>query len=384
MTRETKIGLLIGLGFIVVFAVLLSHTGSQLPVGDELRLVYDHSGASHTLPDPALQSEPPRADIGTVDRVRTTPRPEAVTPAAHNPTYQYPRNTAEESPGALAEGLPTPDVFGTLPGEGTHVRIPRDTTLTGMPSDTVIADKRESQQTVANNRIAPPLPVKHAPAAVPQPGVRPNTPIVTPPPEPSIVKPDTKPKKKAPPTREVAPREYIVKKGDTIRKIIKAEYGRASTKIVDFLVSANKGHIKDKHTIIAGQKLMLPALPPEVFEPAPGFDVSKLASGVRTVTSEQLTGTNALRSDRRVAPRLALQGVKTNRQATKQARIYEVKAKDTLSSIAKKELGSSALWPEIKKLNRDIDPKKMMPGMKIELPVGEPISSTFASKRIPT
>ncbi len=34
MTRETKIGLLVGLAFIVVFAVLLSHTGTVPPPGE--------------------------------------------------------------------------------------------------------------------------------------------------------------------------------------------------------------------------------------------------------------------------------------------------------------------------------------------------------------
>jgi len=51
MTRETKIGLLIGLGFIVVFAVLLSHTGSELPAGDGMHLVSRDSGVSRSLPE---------------------------------------------------------------------------------------------------------------------------------------------------------------------------------------------------------------------------------------------------------------------------------------------------------------------------------------------
>jgi nucleoid-associated protein YgaU len=62
-------------------------------------------------------------------------------------------------------------------------------------------------------------------------------------------------------------------------------------------------------------------------------------------------------------------------------RTYEVRAKDTLSSIAKRELGSSALWREIKKLNPGIDPRKMQPGMKIKVPTKRSISGMLASKR---
>ena len=51
MTRETKIGLLIGLGFIVVFALLLSHTGQVRPVGDNMDQVFARRGGE---PDGAV------------------------------------------------------------------------------------------------------------------------------------------------------------------------------------------------------------------------------------------------------------------------------------------------------------------------------------------
>ncbi len=42
-----------------------------------------------------------------------------------------------------------------------------------------------------------------------------------------------------------------------------------------------------------------------------------------------------------------------------------------LSTIAARELGSAARWPEIMKLNQDLDPKRMKPGTKIKLPNGQ-------------
>ena len=376
MTRETKIGLLIGLGFIVVFAVLLSHTGSELPAGDGMRLASRDSDASRSLPERSLAPRPPSDGLGQVDRSAPAPAAGSAPPGV---------KSAEDPRSPLADGLPTPDVFGDSSDAWTGSKVGSDTTLTGRPSEAV-ADG--AGNTVANRRVAPPLPVKTPRIEQPQPGARPDSPTVTPKPG-STVQPDAKPKKKAPPTRHAVPKEYIVKKGDTVRKIIRTEYGRAPAKIVAFLVSANKGRIKNKDTIIEGQKLMLPPLPPELFEPAPGFDVSRLSGGVRTVTSAELSGSTVPRQDKRVAPGLAHRSIKTDgRAAGKSARpapklrTYEVRQKDTLSSIAKRELGSSALWPEIKKLNRHIDPKKMQPGMKIKLPAKRSISGTLASKRV--
>jgi len=310
-----------------------------------------------------------------VDRSAQTPAVGSAPPAV---------KSAEDPRSPLADGLPTPDVFGASPGEWTGAKAARDTTLTGRPSE---AAANAAGKTAAKRRVAPAVAVKTPRIERPEPSARPESPTVTPPPG-STAQPDAKPKKKTLPTRQVAPKEYIVKKGDTVRKIISLEYGRASTKIVGFLVNANKGRIKDKDTIVEGQKLMLPPLPPELFEPAPSFDVSRLSGGVRTVTSTELSGSTGPRPGPRVAPGLAHRKVKTDGRAAGESarpgpkfRTYEVRQKDTLSSIAKRELGSSALWPEIKKLNRHIDPKKMQPGMKIKLPAKRPISGTLASKR---
>jgi len=375
MTRETKIGLLIGLGFIVVFAVLLSHTGSELPAGDGMQLVSRDPDVNRSLPERSLAPRAPSDGLGQVDRSAPAPAAGSAPPGV---------KSAEDPRSPLADGLPTPDVFGDSPGEWTGSKVGSDTTLTGRPSQAVVDG---AGKTVANRRVAPPLPVKTPRIEQPQPGARPDSPTVTPKPG-STVQPDAKPKKKAPPTRHAVPKKYIVKKGDTVRKIIRTEYGRASTKIVAFLVSANKSRIKDKDTIIEGQKLTLPPLPPELFEPAPGFDASSLSGHVRTVTSVELSGPPVSQPGQRVAPGPAHKRVKTDgRAAGKVAdsgpkfRTYEVRKKDTLSSIAKRELGSSALWREIKKLNRHIDPKKMQPGMKIKLPTKRSISGMLASKR---
>jgi nucleoid-associated protein YgaU len=51
-------------------------------------------------------------------------------------------------------------------------------------------------------------------------------------------------------------------------------------------------------------------------------------------------------------------------------RIYEVKSGDTLSKIAKAELGDANAYMKIFEANRDIlsDPNKIFPGQKLKIP----------------
>jgi LysM repeat protein len=49
-------------------------------------------------------------------------------------------------------------------------------------------------------------------------------------------------------------------------------------------------------------------------------------------------------------------------------KIYTIQPNDTLTFIAKKELGSPLLWKEIVKLNPGIAPEKLKPGQKIKIP----------------
>ena len=51
-------------------------------------------------------------------------------------------------------------------------------------------------------------------------------------------------------------------------------------------------------------------------------------------------------------------------------KVYEVKAGDSLSKIAKAEYGNANDWPRIFEANKDIlkDPDKIYPGQKLKIP----------------
>lgn len=452
MTRETKIGLLVGLGFIVVFAVLLSHTGSAPTAGDGMPLargpenpedmagrrslqdgglamnadgglglsgsgrdmesvIADPSGRhgvssmgphaqSHYAESGRAQSHPAQAHYAQSDRAddasATSARDRRV---AQGSTVSEGSKFVEGSKGArggqvirgakdtesteigLVEDLPRVQVRGTVPetwrragarsqtqGLARRPESPRqpggqvrDTMLTGRSAEELVQAEAGDRPT---HRVAPPLPIEVPRIQRPTPGARPGEPGVS----PSPAKPD---QPRRPQPRQ---KEYLVAKGDTLGTIAKAQYGTASMKVVDFLAASNRDRIKDKDTVIVGQKLIVPALPPELLHlaeggealPTPGRNASARASARQVV----------LRDTDRAEP------VRVTKASTERAvRTYEVRPKDTLSSIAARELGSSARWREILKLNQDIDPRRMRPGMKIRIPA-KPLSTRSALERV--
>jgi len=399
MTRETKIGLLIGLGFIVVFAVLLSQTSPPVSVVDPRPLAMgsgqiDSSPASPggVLPDEGrlpvgLHEREAAAEADTpsgvpAPEVPSQPQPEPddpsfdpIVPERRDVLVEAPRGRQE--PGAASDllaGLPRPVILdGALrlagrksSGKSTGEGAPR---LAGAKDVRSPAGTRERS---VLRRVAPPRLVitaehartgKDARAAV------------------SVAERDGKSKKlaeavgsarRAPAAPDPQAKEYVVQKGDTVVKIVRANYGSASPRKVDFFLASNQGRIRDKNTIFAGQKLLIPKLPPELFEPAPEFDVRGVDGGAPAVTADQLA------EGKRQAPPTDAPSKKAPQRAAGESapkvRLYEIQPNDTLVSIARRELGSSSYWKQIQKLNPGINPRKMRPGTKIRLPARPPVS----------
>ena len=424
MTRETKIGLLIGLGFIVVFAVLLSHTGTTGPAGGGLAL----GPRTIVMPGKVPQSAPHLANPPYVPADQVRPGRPIVSEASAAPTsrpagrvglgetpnttnsfrstdnHPASENKVAELPlpepksltrNRLAGGEPAPGAgstaweraLATVARSEGEVSLAANSPGSNLPAGRVAPQRQEMITAVPAPRVEPP-----------QPAARPETPTATPTPEAKLAGAPTDKAKTAPPDRREVSKEYVVQKGDTVRKIIKENYGVASTKVVEFFVASNKSRIKDKDTIVEGQKLVVPPLPPEMFEAAPNFDVSGVGEGARTVTSEELTLATAPRSGKdRVAPTELKKVLASNEPTTAPAekmqrladrggragyRTYEIQSSETLRSIAARELGSANHWNEIRKLNPVLDPKKLKPGMKIRVPAKRPLTSVGGARQV--
>ena len=423
MTRETKIGLLIGLGFIVVFAVLLSHTGTTGPAGGGLAL----GPRTITIPGKAPQSAPHLTNPPYVpaDQVRPgrpivseagspTSRPANRIGLGETPNTTIGLRSTDENSGLenkIAE-LPLPEPRGLARnrpsagelGPGPTAWERALATVTRSEGDVSLAAANSPRSNLPTGRVAPQrqevtTAVQPPRVEPPQPTARPEPPTATPTADAKPAGAPTDKAKTAPPDRREVSKEYTVQKGDTVRKIIKENYGVASTKVVEFFVASNKSRIKGKDMIVEGQKLVVPPLPPEMFEAAPNFDVSGVGEGARTVTSEELTRATSPRSGKeRVAPADVKKELASNEPTTAPAekmqhladrggsagyRNYEIQLSETFRSIAARELGSANQWNEIKKLNPDLDPKKLKPGMKIRMPAKRPLTSVSGAKQVP-
>lgn len=476
MTRETKMGLLIGLGFIVVFAVLLSHTGPATPAGDKLAMAprgpvgkssppgttsahstYVPADQSHSAARPAGGAAVVPATLPSNGRIglgepQSLPRsPRDIDMDSDRVSASLPlpqprglaRSRADGQPAVVADAgkqmTPWERLLAGPKALESEGNLPSTHSVSSHPPVDRVAPslkEREATMTVASARESSPVKIEPPQPAV-RPTVLPGTSLATATPGPSA--PAVPPMKtelasaemKAPPVRQEAPKEYVIQKGDTLRKIVKDNYGVSSTKAVEFLVASNRSKIKDKHMIVEGQKLVIPPLPPEMFEGtvSGNIDVSGTGEGIRTVTSEELSKVLAgsaaqqrtappvnkkdlaarpstlpsnltlnvlVKQDRGLAipesngavPKTA--GAVQNLDKFERAvavsdkpvkseksghRMYEVKSGDTPRSISARELGSVKHWEEIMKLNPTLDAKKLKPGMRIKIPDKKPLAS---------
>ncbi|MBP7933622.1 MAG: LysM peptidoglycan-binding domain-containing protein [Phycisphaerae bacterium] len=473
MTRETKIGLLVGLGFIVVFAVLLSQTTSVPSTGENLPFVLKPSPQLPSLPSGREVANKPSGSSGD----RAVPAP-GVGRTPESPSTPVDRDgglvrlpnspdSSSKGPDGVAWRLPNPPSLGPSPFAWTP-NGGGSTPLSGqMPSSE--GDPDVVTTSYVGKRAPSPVGPSVVGTAPPGPSVAVKHPESTDlakgmidAPKPVAVDPDEL-VKSPDPAPASPPKEYLVQKGDTLRSIAKGRYDSVSAKVVEFVADANKDRIKDKNRVFEGQKLLLPDLPPDMFEvvqPVGGKRPSlrELAKELTTVDSRKApqesarpksgstaplsAGTAVVKggtdgreasgspspqvvdypkltprkkvssptltpapapspapddADDRRAPTViarndggALKGKLTldstelkPAAASSKYRTYEIRDKDTLGSIAARELGTATAWPEIKKLNKDLDPRKMKAGMKIKLPARPSVPSPSGTSSRP-
>ncbi len=350
MTRETKIGLLVGLAFIVVFAMLLSHSSPAPLPGDPLQL-------AKAAQESARKEASSRADVHPVI-------PDPVTTDG---------STSIQSPAPVSLDIPSPSTESVS-------ALPTPAVL-DLPSPSTVADNTAlrtaefhpdapSPNLLQVTRVAPPVPPQ--PVAKPEPTQRESKPSETTP-------PPAEPVKAVPSPRPALPKEYIVRKGDKLGRIVESLYGTASARVIDFFVKANKERIKNKDMVVEGQKLSVPDLPADMFEPVQRLNLahadvvkaSALDAAINDSPRRAPVDVKQSSTDKPADPGAAkpAKEIRANEPPAKEtARVYEVQAKDTLTSIAREQLGSESSWREIQKLNKGIDPTKIRPGTKIKLP----------------
>ena len=339
MTRETKVGLIVGLAFIVVFAVILSHKGTQPRAADSGGLGPFADGGSAVF-----DSAPPALDTLIAPDRDAAP---AVEPAKPEATA-VPAPTADSVPtpaSPTAEPrvpLPKMPIIGTASPEGDRPDVTAllDTWLDGIKSASGSTETAEAPKRTAPPVVTPVAEAEPQKAEVKPADAKPATPV------PSM-EPAVKPAIKE---------EYVTQKGDTLTRIANRVYGESSLRAIKAIIAANPKELPDANTVKAGSTLLIPELPKDKFETASFPPPGRLAKAA----SEGAAPVKAI--EKETAEKAAATATVP--------RVYVVQANDTFGTIALKQLGTSTRWKEIHELNRKDfpDPTKLRVGATIRLP----------------
>lgn len=320
MTRETKIGLLVGLCFIIVIGILLS----------------DHFRATMDPPQAAL------VDVG--DNVRDT----VTSPAGNTPPVRFvqPRDVQPREPVKTRDELSSPPSPVTLRrageprGAGPAGNAPAGGTYTQPP--VALTD------TPPGPTHTPPIPQSLADAARAH-GM-------------DVVPVDLSGRPIAGATGASAAgtatagaavagmQEYKAESGDTVSKLA-ARFLGANTKINrDLIIKANPTLQSNPDRIIVGQSYIIPAAAAPVAAAAPSGSAAAAPAPPPAPVAQAPAPT----------------------AATADADVYTVQAGDNLWRIARDQLGNPGLVDTLKDLNSDVlkgdNKDTVIPGMKLRLP----------------
>lgn len=378
MTKETKIGLLVGLAFIILFAIILSEKGANRGVEPPVLKIADStddgSGGTGSVAPLRNDGKLPVEDLPPLvesDLGQTAPITD------HPPTEELVSNTGagdgQELPSLpdwLVEKL-------NLPVEGTSVAD--DTSLDAAPIDVspVFVDTGETGNRISEGGVASNRFVSGA-------GVSDRTGIRT------ARRTETAGRTSIQPAAIKA--IHVVQPSECLGKIAARYYGRSTPARVKAIFEANRDVLKTIDSVRADDTLKIPSLdgasPVTIaglkptdrvqFEPA----TSVVGDGhVRIPYPVDESSTSNSRGARE--SELATNSSRTARSSlsSTQFRWYRVRSGDSLSAIARRELGAERRFAEIFELNRDrLNNKNMLkPGMKIRLPLDEDSPAASAS-----
>ncbi|MFH0983114.1 MAG: LysM peptidoglycan-binding domain-containing protein [Planctomycetota bacterium] len=326
MAQETKVGLVVGLGFIICFAIILAN----------------RSGADRIHPQMPYQlfgrpAPPSRGPNGspTEARAREGNRPRQSRPADDSAVSPAgPGSGPRPSATAPRDGVDPEPAVQEDPERFTRRRRPIPKPLD--PSEPVLASAPANGEGGRGLPAAETSPTEPAPdaAAAASLGL---------PPALAPYADQLEPVRRGEAATPKAQVQRVVENGDTLNKIARRCYGASSTKIVNALYEANRSVLSSPDAVVVGRTLELPVV--EGIAP-------KLAAPA---------------GDTRNAVADATEPVRGGKPAF---RWYKVRKGDRLGTIAQKQLGSAIRWQEILALNQDIcsDARYLPSGVEIRIP----------------
>lgn len=230
------------------------------------------------------------------------------------------------------------------------------------PSDALLRPGPGISAAAVNDRddrpvLSPPSRPGRPPATPPAaPPARPEAPrrAETPPPAAvAAANPPPQPQRVAPPARRQVPQQpkpriYTVQAGDNLTKIARKVYGPGREREYRRIFQANRGKLPNASTLSPGQQLVIPPLAPR--QPA-----SPLAAAPQPA--------------RRRYTEMTLEAMSSQ---FRRGRQYIVRSGDSLTDIARRELGSTSrlVVRRLYEANRDriTDPNRLPVGMPLRIP----------------
>lgn len=346
MARETKVGLIAGLAFIICFAVILSNRGRLVPQPLDPQPRFQYVDTDTTAP-------PASTRRSQQSRNAPVTRGVPVNPPRRAAVEQRTTNTDLDSDPPPAS--PSPSGSHRRP-QDTHVADTRPSDVSTEDADRVrrLEDRLDvlSRQLALEGR----RDFRMADDGHSQPVTKTGHES-----SPPRSQPARQTQAHAVPAAAAVLGRHTVTSGDSLSRIAGVYYGSKSRRVIDALVDANRGTLSDPDVLRIGMKLVIPVVA--------GFERPGKGTSARTEKGGQDDA-----EPRR--PRS-----KTNE--TRPIRWYQIKKDDRYISIAGNELGDESRWQEIFELNKDKfpDPSRIRSGVRIKLPaVAVAVSSRGANR----
>ncbi len=369
MARETKIGLLVGLAFIILFGIILSEKGTgrndQLstppiaayksvvelipptapPSAQLTRTNKEEVADRLTMTEPGLKLTEPAAPAATsnTETPSTTVKPAEATPVQKS--HLPPPETAPKMK-ALLPPAPTKGLTQQIPAAN-----PTATDITGVISAQDIKN--------SPSELASASPIAETPKA------------------------------------DAELKSHTVQQGETLASICRQYYPGQAYEMLKQVMAHNKINRPEK--LMCGQVIKLPAAKAlattdksatKTLKEDEGTDtnsvISKLlepvddssATAVAAISSGKDVKVTIVPEDKTPAEKQAKKETIPTRLATAKnkkdttGKMYVVQSKDTLMKIARRIYGTEKAWTKIYEMNKKViaDPKALKSGLKLRMP----------------
>ncbi|HEY7089280.1 MAG TPA: LysM peptidoglycan-binding domain-containing protein [Tepidisphaeraceae bacterium] len=354
MTRETKIGLLVGLAFIIVIGILLSDhlTSSTEPppatlaqTGSNVRqqVAVPGGGTQATLTPPVTPPQiQPQMPVPTAREIQPQ------TPASAIVQVGGPTQAQQQMPQTMQQpAMPSPTAYGQQQQQ---------------PPITVVGNTHQQQQVQMQQQepiqvAGADAPDRNVPGGLAQVAQQHGEPLVTATPgQPQQVIQGTGNNSQSMGSPQLAGyKDYVVQPGDSVSRLATKFFGSNTKANRDAIVRANAALQADPNKLIVGKTYRIPTV----------VQTQQTAS---PMTSTQAPPPQAQMQQTIIRPAPQAQAPQP---ATPTEYWYTVKEGDTLTRILREQLGQDeSAIPALVELNRDTiaNPDNLRVNMKIKLP----------------